>query len=292
MNLLQNVNIRNLLRTFLISLSVCTALAKPTLQDFARNIYSQYGEDGIIEKIFEVIGPRSKICVEFGASDGFSLSNTANLWRHNGWTAILIESHPTFYASLINNTQSYPQCYTLHRHVGFQAHDSIEAILRELSAEKHIDVAAIDFMSIDIDGNDYYVYESLASLRPRVIVCEYNPTFPSDLDIYSIPDSFSGCSVAALVRIAREKKYSLVALTRCNAFFVVEEELYKFNNFEIDISKMTRDELVKYIITDYAGSYRVVGKEKEIPYNLFQRNMPQLLGSGFVPLENIQVILK
>ena len=61
------------------------------LSEHASNTYSQFGEDGIIEKIFQIIGVNSKVCIEFGAWDGFYLSNTANLWT-NGWKGILIEA--------------------------------------------------------------------------------------------------------------------------------------------------------------------------------------------------------
>jgi hypothetical protein len=61
------------------------------LSDFGFNEYSQFGEDGMIDEALKRIGVRSSRCVEFGAGDGLSCSNTANLW-HNGWKAVLVEA--------------------------------------------------------------------------------------------------------------------------------------------------------------------------------------------------------
>ena len=64
---------------------------KPRLSDFAHDLHSQAGEDGILQAIFDRSGVRSRVCIEFGAWDGLHLSNTAQFWR-NGWPGILIEA--------------------------------------------------------------------------------------------------------------------------------------------------------------------------------------------------------
>ena len=78
---------------------------KKLLYEFAANNYSQFGEDGIIQEIFKVIGTKSKLTVEFGAWDGFLYSNTAALWaRDTSWKAVLIEGDPERYEDLVRNT--------------------------------------------------------------------------------------------------------------------------------------------------------------------------------------------
>ena len=71
------------------------------LAQYKRTVTSYQGEDGIIEHVFEVIGTTSKWCVEFGAVDGKSGSNTWNLIKNKGWSAVLIEANPVFFSKLV-----------------------------------------------------------------------------------------------------------------------------------------------------------------------------------------------
>ena len=173
------------------------------LADFASNHHSQFGEDGIIDKIFEIIGTRSKVSVEFGAWDGFHLSNTANLWT-NGWKGVLIEGHPERFRQLTTNVRDY-SCVCIHAYVSRDGDNRLEALL-----SRHGVAPDIDLLSIDIDGNDYYIVESLETLRPRLIVCEYNPTIPAELDLYAEYGNYFGASVTALERIGPEDEVIIV----------------------------------------------------------------------------------
>ena len=227
---------------------------KSKLADYKENIYSQWGEDGIIRKIFEIIGTSSKTVIEFGAADGFWFSNTANLWANDpSWSGILIEGNPSSFNRLKNNTASYP-CIAINRYVGTSPENSLEAILMEINLD-----TPIDLLSIDIDGNDYYVLQSLEKLRPRIIICEYNPSIPAHLDVYPDQENYIGCSVAALQRIAKEKDYTLVAITETNCIFVQNIEISKFSNYDLDRDHLSFNSFTSYIICDYAGRYKVIG---------------------------------
>lgn len=241
-----------------------TTESKKKLSDFAYNTYSQFGEDGIIEKIFEVIGTQSKLCIEFGAWDGFYLSNTARLWSAGGWRAILIECDASKFRLLVEKTKPYP-CTCICARVGNTHKDSLEAILEQ----HHLSGLAVDLLSIDIDGNDYYVFESLTTLHPRVIICEFNPTMPPHLDIYFPYDNYWGCSVGALRRIARDKGYELVAVTEVNCIFVTKEEVPKFAAFETSFEQIKLTQDVKYVITSYGGLYITVGERANAAYGLY-----------------------
>ena len=218
------------------------------LIDYGSNRHSQFGEDGIIEKIFEIIGVRSKVCVEFGAWDGFHLSNTANLWT-NGWKGVLIEGHSGRFRQLTANVKDY-SCVCIHAYVSRDGDNRLEALLanRQIAPE-------IDLLSIDIDGNDYYIIESLGALRPRLIVCEYNPTIPADIDMYAEYGNYFGASVTALERMARSKSYRLVALTDTNCFFVLEEDFHKFSGYETRLQEIRIDSSLIHVITAYNGDY-------------------------------------
>ena len=98
---------------FLFSITSVLKAETPKLTDFKENIYSQWGEDGIIRKIFEIIGTTTKLSIEFGAADGFWLSNTANLWSNDPtWSGVLIERSSSSFNQLKKNTAPYP-CITL-----------------------------------------------------------------------------------------------------------------------------------------------------------------------------------
>lgn len=218
------------------------------LAEHGDNRYSQYGEDGIIERIFQQIRTTSKVCVEVGAWDGFHLSNTANLWTR-GWKGVLIEADKKRFRQLRENTREY-DCLCIHAYVRRDGPDALEAILDRYGVRE-----PIDLLSVDVDGNDYYVCESLRTLRPRVIVCEYNPTIPAELDVYAQYPSDFGCSAGALVRLLSDKGYRLVAVTDTNCLFVRAEHFQEFGAYETRLAKMKIDRHLVYLMTSYAGDY-------------------------------------
>lgn len=235
------------------------SLGKPLLVDFSYNKYSQFGEDGIIDKLFSVIGTSSKICIEFGAWDGFHLANTANLWTKD-WRGILIEGDTRRFRELTANTSKYA-CTCINAFVTRDGSTSLECLLETAGVR-----GAVDLLSIDIDGDDYYIFDGLVRLRPRVVVCEYNPTIPANIDLQANPGSNLGSSVAALRRLACEKGYELVALTQTNCFFVLREEVAKLEGFEMGFERLRRDDYLTYLITSYSGDYLISGPTP--PYGL------------------------
>lgn len=75
---------KKILITLLLIGNSLATIAKPRLSDYKFIKHSQFGEDGIIQKIFEIIGTKSKFCIEFGGYDGITMSNTAYLWKEKG----------------------------------------------------------------------------------------------------------------------------------------------------------------------------------------------------------------
>lgn len=221
---------------------------RPRLADFGCNRYSQFGEDGVIHQLFNLIGTTSRVCVEFGAWDGFHLSNTANLWTQ-GWKGILIEGHRRRFQDLVKNVRGY-DCVCINAYVTRDGSNRLEALL-----EKEGIANTIDLLSIDIDGDDYYILESLEALRPRVIICEYNPTIPAHIDLYAPYGSNFGASVAALTRIAEARGYKLIALTKTNSFFLLADEEPKLAGFAKDLASLRDDSTLTYLMSSYSGEY-------------------------------------
>jgi len=218
------------------------------LVDHSANSYSQFGEDGIIEKIFEIIGTQSKLCVEFGAWDGFHMANTANLWTKS-WKGVLIEGNKRRYKRLLKNVSDY-DCTCICAFVQSSGDSTLETLL-----EKEGITEQIDLLSIDIDGNDYYIFDSLKTIRPRVVICEHNPTIPAEIDMVAEEGNYFGCSVSALNRVGEEKGYKLVAVTETNSFFVLKEYEDLFAGYETRLEKIKNDRYVTYFITSYSGEY-------------------------------------
>jgi len=187
-----------------------------TLNNYKKNYYSQYGEDGIIEEVLSRIPNLGKMAVEFGAWDGLYLSNTYNLAEKHDFKNVLIEANPKKYNDLCE-TYPFAGVY-INEFVGWDAHDNLESILER----NNIDFSKIDLLSIDIDGNDYHIFDSLTRLRPKIICIEYNPSIPNDY-VYiqkRIPGLNHACSIRAIHELGVAKDYFVVGVTDGNIVLV------------------------------------------------------------------------
>ena len=189
------------------------------LLQYRRNTNSQIGQDGILEKIFEVIGPGGTFCVEFGAWDGRHLSNTWNLIANQNWNAILVEGNPERCAQ-IAQTHPYPRVKTVNAFVGWEGERSLDNILSACGAPP-----SPDLVSIDVDGNDWHIWRSLQRHRPRVILIEFNPTVPNDVFFVqdADPEVNQGSSLLSMIELGKTKGYSLVCANLWDAFFVLDD---------------------------------------------------------------------
>lgn len=189
------------------------------LQEHRRNVRSQSGEDGLFEKIFEIIGPGERFVVDFGAGDGENLSNSYNLVRNHDWSAVLIEPEPSRYAKLKRAYSFNRRVHAINDIVGFDEGDRLDAHLATatLSVPERFDL-----LSIDVDGCDVHIWRDIKGYRPRVVCIEFNHFAP--LDVYMVqPRDLSlniGSSLLATAEIGRELGYELVATTDMNAIFV------------------------------------------------------------------------
>jgi len=211
------------------------------LSAFARNITSQYGEDGIIEKVLEVIGESDKWCVEFGSWDGRRCSNTFHLIDQKGYSAVLIEGNPKRFKDLLTTFQDNGKVIPVNAYVGLGADDSLDSILSRTELPP-----SFDLLSIDIDGNDYHVWETLTCYRPKAVVIEFNPTIPPSVEFVQPADPrlCQGSSLLSIAKLGRTKGYELVCVTSGNAVFV---DAKYFPLFEID------DNSVETMMTDLSS---------------------------------------
>ncbi len=233
------------------------------LTAYAKNITSQCGEDGITEKIFEVIGTQNKWCVEFGAWDGKLFSNTYNLVQHKGWHGVLVEGNPERFKELTATYAGNHRAHLVCKTVGFdQSSNSLDYILASIG-----DVPKdLDLVSIDIDGNDYFIFESLVEFKPRVVVIEFNPTIPNDVFFLQDQDFEinQGCSLRALIDLGKAKGYELAVATAFNAFFVPTAEFLKLGIEDNSIDAMYSPMLDGRIFHGYDGTVFCAGMDRLI----------------------------
>ena len=196
-----------------------------------KSLYSQNGEDGVLAKIFQVIPPVSKFCVEFGGYDGVTDSNTL-LLRLQGWQAVQFDRQ-----------YQIPK-YNLYKE--FITAETINDLF-----DKYNVPSDLDLLSIDIDYNDFYVWKAIRC-RPAVVVIEYNATHLPHEDrvvkyrpFYIGDDTnYYGASILALYHLGRSKGYSLVYADAngVNLFFIRDDLLthdIQFKNIN-DVEKIYR----------------------------------------------------
>lgn len=219
-----------------------------SLKKFEKNIKTQSGEDGIIEEVFKRIGTKNKHCVEFGAWDGVHLSNSWNLWHNNDWSALLIEGETDRTIVLTENIKNFPKVKPLNKFVTISGENSLDNILQ--MANIPVD---FDFLSIDIDGDDYHVFDSLVKFTPRVIAIEYNGSIPPFIELVQEPGEYFCCSALSILKLAHSKKYKLAHITDNNLILVLDSEFEKLGFPEPLLSDVFPDFHLCYLITAANG---------------------------------------
>jgi len=223
--------------------------SKQDLIYFKKNITSSNGEDGVIKEIFNRIGTTNKLCIEFGAWDGKHLSNTWHLWHECQWSAILIEGDKKRHKSLAKSVKHLPNVTAIQTYVQPKGKQSLDTIEANKDINKNVDL-----LSIDIDGDDYYIFEGLNDYLPRCLIVEFNPTIPPEIDYVQPLGAYMGCSASALVRLAASKGYELVTCTDMNCIFILQEEFPKLGINKVELRDVFSFQYITYVISSFDGS--------------------------------------
>lgn len=211
-----------------------------------RAFFSKEGEDGMLAYILSRIPDRTGWCVEFGAWDGISESNTHYLISHQGYRGVMIEADPLKYNRLCENMEGYGTI-CINAFVRPEGENRLDNILSHTTIPEQFDL-----LSIDVDGEDYHVWRSLERYQPKVVIIEINihdkpglerihkpgaPIFQgttgasnlSTIGIYG----YSGTSITSMTELATRKGYSLLANVHCNAIYIKSEYLELFHDREV-----------------------------------------------------------
>jgi hypothetical protein len=197
------------------------------IEDLARyelRGFSQNGEDGVLVEILNRIGVTNRFFVEFGIQNGTE-GNCVLLADVFGWSGVFIEADDEDFAAVQAKYDGFP--VRIVKDV--VTADRVEQIFREAGVPTQPDV-----VSIDIDGNDVYVWEAMQQVRPRVVVIEYNSGIEPDGPVAQPHDPARvwdgsgafGSSLDALDTVARKHGYRLAHtdLSGTNAFYVTEDD--------------------------------------------------------------------
>lgn len=188
----------------------------PPLKETGFRIYSQFEEDGILLFLFAVLGTRNKAFVDIGAGDGVVNSNCANLAINFGWHGLFIEKSLEWVQQGIRFYGKHPDTFLYPpKFVCAQVtRENVNSLIQEAGLE-----GEVDLLSIDIDGNDYWIWEALDCIQPRVVIIETHVEFgaksivvPYDPN-YSYPGThqdYHGASPIAMAKLAKRKGYRLV----------------------------------------------------------------------------------
>lgn len=193
------------------------------LTAFELKAFSQNGEDGVIEEVLRRIGRGSSTFAEFGIGTGVE-GNCVFLAQVLGWRGVFLEGDAASHARLARRYEHVPGVSVVNAYV---RPETIDDLLPRSGVDREPAV-----LSIDVDGNDYYLWEALESVRPRLVVIEYNAALDPRASLvqpYSPggPDgtAFFGASLGALEALGARKGYRLVhtELSGVNAFFVRQD---------------------------------------------------------------------
>lgn len=198
----------------------------PGLESYEYSLYSQNGEDGIIRYLFSEVGVSSKMLLEFGF--GVTENNSLRLILKEGWSGVLMDGSEASVRAFnkaikkigIGKVKAVQQFLDL---------ENLRSTILESGLPERIDL-----LSIDVDGNDYWFWEDITYLNPRIVVIEYNASFGPELSLAVPYDPlferhekhpsgfYHGASLIALTKLAHKKGYALVGCDSrgINAFFV------------------------------------------------------------------------
>lgn len=206
---------------FIIQLDESPLFSKAKL-----NVFTTGGEDGIILNIFAKTGTTNKIFVDIGSNDCIN-SNCANLAFHHNWNGVFIDGNKTIlnrgrhiYKNYFGNIST--RFAFIHSIVTL---NNINEILNTILPQKEVDL-----LSIDLDGNDYFIWEKITAISPRVVIAEvqvekgntdFIPVYSNEFEMYE-SNAPKGASPLSMQKLAEKKGYKLVAANKgCyNLFFV------------------------------------------------------------------------
>ncbi|MER9829157.1 hypothetical protein NKJ51_12320 [Mesorhizobium sp. M0134] len=210
------------------------------LSDVEFKVFSQWGEDGIIEWLVHKNGPMPESFVEFGVED-YREANTRFLLTTRNWVGLIIDGSQENIRIAKSDAISWK--HDLTALASFVTAENINSLIESSGLSGDIGI-----LSVDIDGNDYWLWKAITCVNPQIVIVEYNSAF-GDIHAVSVPytpnfvrsqahysNLYWGASIEAFRHLADERGYSLLGSNRAgsNAFFVRNDCLPRFADRIVD----------------------------------------------------------
>lgn len=208
------------------------------LADTEFSVFSQFGDDGIIQYLVNKMEPGQEFFVEFGV-ENYLESNTRFLMENNNWSGLVIDGSKEN-ISFIKKQQFYWK-YDLTAVHAFITAENINGLLNNIPSD-------IGLLHIDIDGNDYWVWKAVDVIKPEIVIVEYNSVFGSNraITVPYFPDFnrthhhysnlYAGSSLMALCDLGDEKGYYFIGSNSAgnNAYFIKKEKIADLKPLTVD----------------------------------------------------------
>ena len=219
---------------------------KIPFMEYFKTVFSQYGEDGILDEIIRRVECKNKFYVEFGAGDGTTISNTANLRINHNWFGLLLEGNKSLLESV--------DCSSINLHHEMVYSDNINDLFNKYEVPKEFGL-----LSIDIDGDDAYILDAIdfKKYSPDIIIAEFNPGLPNNYGIKikeqgknlskesrlttsGYNRGYAGCNIKEIYNILTKNDYKFVTTVSVNCIFVKSD---LFSKLQID--DLTESEIME-----------------------------------------------
>lgn len=215
----------------MLSETVKSKHAIASLREVEFTVFSQFGDDGIIQWLVSHLEFPNRTFVEFGV-ENYRESNTRFLMMNDNWSGLVMDGSESNVAQIIHS--EYFWKHELSAKAVFIDKDNINALLSSCGLDREIGI-----LHIDVDGNDYWIWKAIDTVSPIVVILEYNSVFgieraitvPYDPAFYRTTKHHSnlyfGASLRALHQLSAAKGYSFIGCNSAgnNAYFVRNDRL-------------------------------------------------------------------
>lgn len=249
-----------------------------SLQDAEFKVFSQWGDDGIIQYLINNIEISAEKFIEFGV-ENYLESNTRFLLKNNNWEGLIMDGSAEHVEYIKNDTIYWK--HTITAVETFITKENINQTIKNAGFEGNIGL-----LHIDIDGNDYWIWEAINNIKPDIVIVEYNSIFGIDRPI-TIPyqanfirgnahysNLYAGTSLAALYLLSQKKGYAFVGCNSAgnNAYFVKNEKVKNLNVLSLEQG---------YVVSKFREAR---GKEGNLLYLSAQESLSLIKG---LPIYNV-----
>ena len=237
------------------------------LAPYGFTAYSQSDDDGMIEEMFRRIGTTNRQFIDFGCAEG--IENNTTYLVLTGWTGLWMDGSEANIASIGKLFAQFVQSGKLQAKPAFITRENINGLIRDARMDPEPDL-----LSIDLDGNDYWIWEAIDVVRPRAVVIEYNAVFRPphqivqeyDAAFHWKSDAYYGASLKALEVLGTRKGYALVGcnFAGSNAYFVRNDLVSGKFSHPFTAEHHYREAMYDAFVRGYSRHRKAVGRFRNL----------------------------